>query len=240
MIGLFMLSQLQKLLTIARHTDSSVPFGRLNVIFSGDFLQFSPVCDMALYSDLLSSPSENDDDDSKRRYVKKALSERQVQCRVGRALWLQINTVVLLNKQMRTEDVDFNALQHRVRFGNGTAEDHNKLRKRIVHPSNEVKSLNQPEWKTAIMLVCRNELRTRLNNMSVICMAKESHEQLVVCVARDTIHGENIEKRRLIEYLLSQPDNKTEGLPGYLPLVRGETLNFGKHDNLICSIHKQA
>jgi hypothetical protein len=226
MVGLFMLSQLQKLLTIAKHTDSSEPFGKVNVIFSGDFLQFSPVCDMALYSDVLLSSSEEAQTDKKKRTHVGTENERRVQCRVGRALWLQINTVVLLTEQMRTEGVDLLAMQNRIRFGHGSAEDHTKLRTRIVNSTNELKSLSTPQWKSAIMLVCRNELRTRLNNMSVICMAKEKHEQIVVCVANDSMHGNMIDKQTLVEYLLNLPDNKTEGLPGYLPLVRGKILTF--------------
>lgn len=222
MVGLFMLSQLQKLLTIAKHTDSSVPFGRINVIFAGDFLQFSPVLDMALYSDVLTSSSDECIVNGKRKYVKKIQGERQVQCRVGRALWLQVSSVVLLKKQMRTDDSALLAMQSRIRFGNGTAEDHQALRTRIVKPLNELRSLNDPEWKKAAMLVCRNELRTKLNNMSAVCMAKENNEQLVVCVAKDTVHGDQVDKHRLVEFLLNLPDNKTEGLPGYLPLVRGE------------------
>ena len=222
MVGLFMLSQLQKLLTVAKHTDSCEPFGKLNVIFSGDFLQFSPVCDMALYSDVLLPPCEDEHTDKKRKGLMKAENERRVQCRVGRALWLQINAVVLLTQQMRTEDVDLLAMQNRIRFGEGSVEDHKKLQTRVVNCNNEVKSLRNPEWKSAIMLVCRNELRTRLNNMSVICTAKENNEEVVVCVANDSMHGDMIKNQTLVAYLLNLPDNKTEGLPGHLPLVRGK------------------
>ena len=225
MVGLFMLSQLQKLLTIAKHTDSSVPFGRINVIFAGDFLQFSPVLDMALYTDVLTSSSDECIVNGKRKYVQRVQGERQVQYRVGRALWLQVSTVVLLKTQMRTNDPALLAMQNRIRFGNGTVEDHRTLRTRIVKPMNELRSLNDPAWKKAAMLVCRNELRTKLNDMSVICMAKENNEQLVVCVARDTVHGDQVDKHRMVEFLLNLPDNKTEGLPGYLPLVRGEILS---------------
>ena len=89
------------------------------------------------------------------------------------------------------------AMQNRIRFGNGTGEDHQTLRTRIVKPMNELRPLNDPEWKKADLLVCWNELRTKLSNISVICMAKENNEQLVVSlrengallqrIVRDTI-----------------------------------------------------
>ena len=41
----------------------------------------------------------------------------------------------------------------------------------------------------------------------------------VVCVAQDYIQGKNIDDPRLRKTILELPDNKTEHLPGYLPLV---------------------
>ena len=43
----------------------------------------------------------------------------------------------------------------------------------------------------------------------------------VVCVAQDYIQGKNIDDARLRKTILELPDNKTEHLPGYLPLVSG-------------------
>lgn len=123
---------------------------------------------------------------------------------------------------MRTDDSALLAMQNRIRFGNGTMDDHQTLCTRIVKPMNALRSLNDPEWKKAAILECRNELRTQLNNMSVICMAQENNEQLVVCVARDTVHVDEVDKHRFVEFWLNLPDSKTEGLPGNLPLVRGE------------------
>ena len=43
----------------------------------------------------------------------------------------------------------------------------------------------------------------------------------VVCIAQDSIQGKSIEDDRLRKAILELPDNKTEHLPGYLPLVPG-------------------
>ena len=42
-----------------------------------------------------------------------------------------------------------------------------------------------------------------------------------VCIAQDCIQGKNIEDSRLRKVFLELPDNRTEYLPGYLPLVSG-------------------
>jgi PIF1-like helicase len=53
MVGCYMLAQFHKITTIAKHTLPTVPFGGINVIFLGDFVQYAPVLDRPLYSNLL-------------------------------------------------------------------------------------------------------------------------------------------------------------------------------------------
>ena len=51
--------------------------------------------------------------------------------------------------------------------------------------------------------------------------ALELDLQPVVCVAQDYVGGKLIENSRLRKAILELPDNKTEHLPGYLPLTPG-------------------
>ncbi len=55
MVGCHMLARLHKIATIAKHTEPSIPFGSINMIFLGDFVQYPPVLDKPLYSNLLSN-----------------------------------------------------------------------------------------------------------------------------------------------------------------------------------------
>jgi hypothetical protein len=69
------------------------------------------------------------------------------------------------------------------------------------------------------MLVFRNEARTSINNY---CVFDESikHEQLpIVLLAQDRVRNHEIDNVDLRRFSLSLPDNKIEGLPGYLPIV---------------------
>ncbi|CAF4626716.1 unnamed protein product, partial [Rotaria sp. Silwood1] len=43
----------------------------------------------------------------------------------------------------------------------------------------------------------------------------------IVCIAQDYIQGKLVDDSRLRKAILELPDNKTEHLPGYLPLVPG-------------------
>ena len=74
-------------------------------------------------------------------------------------------------------------------------------------------------FRQAPILVFRNTLRTQINNKAVINKAMEMGLTPIVCIAHDHIQGKHIEDPRLRTAILELPDNKTEHLPCYLPLV---------------------
>jgi ATP-dependent DNA helicase PIF1 len=57
MVGLTPLAKLNRIICAAKHVDPQVPFGGVNVIFFGDYLQYRPVYDLPLHSDF-SLPSK--------------------------------------------------------------------------------------------------------------------------------------------------------------------------------------
>lgn len=79
------------------------------------------------------------------------------------------------------------------------------------------------------ILVYRNELRNELNNRPVINKTYEIGQTPTVLVARDSI-----KTNKNIKQLLLLPDNKTEHLPGYLPLVPGIPVLL--QDNIACEL----
>ncbi|CAM4843382.1 unnamed protein product [Rotaria magnacalcarata] len=221
MVGCHMLARLHKITTIAKHTQPSIPFGGVNMIFLGDFVQYPPVLDRPLYLNLL-SPNDNVDDtlDFRKQNEKRLnVSERDIQCKVGRALWLQVNKVFFLTEQMRNKDPVFMAMQSRLRIGQCNNEDYELLCKRVVSPENDIKSLREPPWNSATILVFRNEIRTNINNYCVFDESKKYNHVPMVIVAHDRVRNHEIDSDDLRRFLLSIPDNKTEGLPGYLPIA---------------------
>jgi hypothetical protein len=117
MVGCYMLAQFHKITTIAKHTLPTVPFGGINVIFLGDFVQYAPVLDRPLYSNLLLPNDTLSNTIAEKPNGRRTVSERDIQCKVGRALWLQVNKVVFLTQQMRNKDHDFMEMQTRLRVG---------------------------------------------------------------------------------------------------------------------------
>lgn len=81
----------------------------------------------------------------------------------------------------------------------------------------------------------RNEIRTELNNRAVINKAYELGLAPTVVVAQDTIRTKKkLDLPQLSKQLLALPDNKTEHLPGYLPLVPGMPVLL--QENIACEL----
>lgn len=152
------------------------------------------------------------------------ISNSLIRKRIGRAIWLQINTVVCFTKQMRTTDKQLFEIQNRVRYGLATAEDHAILSKRVVKPRNDLQSLSNAPWNEAPIIVFRNSLRTDINIKAVVLKSIEQNAKLIVCVAKDIFPKTSTDNTDLIRYALNLDDNKTEHLPGFLPLAAGSIL----------------
>ncbi|CAF1429338.1 unnamed protein product [Rotaria sordida] len=97
MIGLTLLAKLNRIISIAKHVDPQVPFGGVNIIFFGDYLQYRPVYDTLLHTDFsLSSKNKSG----------KLPTEKEIQQRVARSLILQINCVapiLMFRNEVRTQ-----------------------------------------------------------------------------------------------------------------------------------------
>jgi ATP-dependent DNA helicase PIF1 len=136
MVGLTLLGKLNRIICSAKHVDPQVPFGGVNVIFFGDYLQYRPVYDSPLHTDF-SLPSK--------KKQGKIPSEKEIQQRVSRSLILQMNCVVKLTQQMRTEDLRYLQLLDRLRHGQCNYDDYELLQTRVVgQPS--IESLHDSPW----------------------------------------------------------------------------------------------
>ena len=142
MVGLTSLGKINRIICSAKHVDPQIPFGGVNVIFFGDYLQYRPVYDLPLHRDF-SLPSK--------KKQAKASSEREIQQRVARSLILQINSVVKLTQQMRTEDLRYLQLLDRLRRGQCNYDDYELLQTRVVGQSS-IESLHNSPWNRVNLL----------------------------------------------------------------------------------------
>ncbi|CAF3333769.1 unnamed protein product, partial [Rotaria socialis] len=207
MVGLSLLARLNRIEKTAKHTNSDIPFGGVNVIFFGDYLQYSPVLDRPLYHSCASSEQS---------------TERQIDMQCAEKLISQMNCVVELSQQMRTEDLRYLELLNRLRSGQSTIEDYQLLCTRIIGNPKVQASLRQKPWdEVGSNTSFSSTLRTQINNRAVLNKAMEMGLRPMVCVAQDCFQRKIIDDLRLRKTTLELPDNKTEHLPGYLPVVPG-------------------
>ena len=93
-----------------------VPFGGVNMIFAGDFAQLPPVGGAPLYSGVVGTQIES------------ALKPHLQEAAVGKALWHQVTTVVILRENMRQRsqsaaDALFRTTLVNMRYGACTPQD---------------------------------------------------------------------------------------------------------------------
>jgi hypothetical protein len=90
---------------------------------------------------------------------------------------------------------------------------------RVLKPGNEIESLQENPWNSATVLVFRNEVRAIINNLSAFEHSTRSNQLPTAIVANDQVRRHDIDNAEIGRFLLCLPDNKTEGLPGYLPII---------------------
>lgn len=248
MVGKSMLSGFHRSLSIANscHLENNnaeeqvnitIPFGGVNVIYFGDILQYKPVKDQTLYTPVHKTTETKFENDVKNtdnntstttvdKLEKKDSNPIYLEYAIGRSLWLQTKYAVVLHEQMRTVDIKYRDLLSRLRNCECTIEDHELLLSRVVGSKDcNVKSLDDPSWKDATILVFSNEVRQEINNHTSISRSLESGQMLYVCVAEDRVSlGNNVVPqscKNILHNILKLTDDKTDDLPGLLPLIPG-------------------
>src|SRR6202795_4030000 len=98
-----------------------LPFGGMNFIFAGDFAQLLPVGGASLYSGSVGTQ------------VHSGLRPQDQEAAVGKALWHQVTTVVILRENMRQKtqtlaDASLRTALVNMRYGKCTSEDIRFLR----------------------------------------------------------------------------------------------------------------
>ena len=105
MVGCILLAKLSRDATRATHGDPSVPFGGIDIIYFGDFIQFPPVLDTPLY---WAYNKEN---------LSSSTRESEVKKQLGRSIWKQVTHIIFLDEQMRVTDQKYLDILNRIREG---------------------------------------------------------------------------------------------------------------------------
>jgi hypothetical protein len=229
-----------------RSIDPTIPFGGMNMIFAGDFAQLPPVFEgqcYALYSGTVG-----------RRSLKKqgsTINENyQLHSAIGKTLWHQITTVIILRQNMRQSKQSENDAKYRtalenMRYGACTLNDLKFLRTLVARKHSKRKSLARKKFRHVPIIVTRNIQRDKINDMGCHKFAADNNVTLQEFYSEDTwlppheysedANGKKTRKRRirypppgsltidqrLQNHIWSLPHSVTEHKAGCLKLCRG-------------------
>ncbi|KAJ3520697.1 hypothetical protein NMY22_g12638 [Coprinellus aureogranulatus] len=206
------------------------PFGGLNVILCGDFAQLPPVNGSSLYS----------------RKVALKQSARQTiaaqENTIGKLIWLQFTTVVILTQNMRQvddqpEEVAFRKALGNLRWNNCSDEDIQLLRSRIAGTDNGL-TVDAEHFRDVSIITSRNMDKDHINVANSVRFSAEHDQEIHDFYSIDTMSNSEPKrtdpKRRKRVYctsktitksmqtaLWSQSPCTSEQIPGKLSICRG-------------------
>ena len=181
-------------------------FGGLNVILCGDLHQFPPVA--CAKSEALYHPV--------------VLAKDSDEAKIGRRIYEEFSTVVILHEQMRVADQIWRNFLVRLRYGNVQRSDLTMLRNLLLQ--NSPINPSSPPWADASLITPRHAVRTHWNEASLRKACSESCQRLLVCYAEDTFKDRPLSLRE--RYALAQRGSgdgrrKHKDLPEKIELAIG-------------------
>ena len=210
------------------------PFGGLNMIFAGDFAQLPPAIGQehaSLYSRTAHSNPR---------------SLRDQERAIGKALWHQITTVVILRENMRQKtqtpnDERLREALSNMRYKACTPDDIAFLRSRVSSDIEGQPSVNEKRFRNVSVITTLNLPKDVINNLGSQRFAEETGQELIHFYSEDTVKSSdsqekstkksNVRKKKVQVSLLSPalqqiiwdlpPSSNTKNIPGKLSLCRG-------------------
>ena len=218
-----------------------MPFGGINMMFAGDFAQLAPVKGASLYSGSIGTQ------------LISGLDSRGQESAIGKALWHQITTVVILRENMRQkyqslEDAKLRTALENMRYAACTAEDIKFLKSRVAGKRPEQPKLAEKQFRNISIITALNSQRDKINQMGVARFAAENKQNLVDFHSIDHIGtppDPSVKKKRgrkpksakskdlnpwLQDVVWNLSHSSTEHFPGKLPLCIGMPVMLKNND----------
>ena len=159
---------------------NDIPFGGLNMVYSGDFAQLPPAVGrehVSLYSKSIGAVASD----------KKSQEEA-----IGKALWHQITTVVILRQNMRQkkqslEDTKLRTALENMRYKACTADDVNFLRSLVSSEQPGRSSACDSDFRNVSIITGTNLQKDEINRLGAIRFAQETDQELTIFYSDDTV-----------------------------------------------------
>ena len=209
MIGCKKLAKISRKLNEAKHTDASLAYGGIDVLFFGDFIQFPPIGDFALYIGW---------DEDRFIYAKK---QTDIDTLLGINLWKQLTHIILLDEQMRVTDAAYLELLNRLRKGECNDSDVEILNRRVVGNSVDITSMSDNP-----VITPGNPLGMAINNLFSTHHAQ--YRKVLVTRAKDTVKKGKVPSS-VADMIKNRPATQTGQIPGEIPFYIGMPVYLSKN-----------
>jgi hypothetical protein len=148
-----------------------LPFGGINMIFAGDFAQLPPVGGASLYSGTVGTQIDS------------SLTPHLQEAAIGKALWHQVTTVVILRENMRQKtqtDIDTSLRKALVnmRYGACTPEDIRFLRTRIAGKRSDQPNVASKDFRNVAIICGVHSQKDMINQLGCERFAAETGQRL--------------------------------------------------------------
>src|SRR4051794_33755360 len=148
-----------------------VPFGGVNMIFAGDFAQLPPVGATSLYSGSVGTQADS------------GLTSESQMTAIGKALWHQVTTVVILRENMRQrtqtpDDAAFRTALVNMRYGACTPADIKFLRSRIAGRRPEQPNVAAKNFRNVAIICGVHTHKDMINQLGCQRFAEETGQKL--------------------------------------------------------------
>ena len=221
--------------------NADIAFGGVNVIFAGDFAQLPPVMAKPLYDFQVGTSA------------KAGMSPYDQECAIGKAVWHQITTVVILKQNMRQrsqtpKDASFRSALENMRYKSCTDEDITFLRSLIA---NNGVSLSQKKFIHVPIITSYNSHRDAINSEGARLFATRYNAELHSFYSLDTMackldiktKGQK-RKKNPVQYLSQKyqeaawnvPPSSSEHVSGRLDLCKGMPVMIKKNIATECCV----
>ena len=152
--------------------EHELPFGGISIIFAGDFAQLPPVGGKTLYSNVVSTQ------------LHAGLTVRDQEAAIGKALWHQITTVVILRQNMRQKsqtprDAQLRTALVNMRYGKCTPADIVFLKSLVAGRRAEQPKLAAKEFRNVAVICGRHTQKDQINMLGCERFSKDTKQKLV-------------------------------------------------------------
>lgn len=227
------------------------PFGGKNMILAGDFAQLPPAgSGKSLYAAQVHS------------IIHRTSSYIEQETSIGKALWHQFTTVVILRQNMRqrsqsANDAKFRTVLENLRYKSCTTDDIAFLRKRIAGNTNDKPRWSHNKFRNVSVVCTYNAMRDKLNDLGSIRFVKEVKKDLEYFYSLDKLHTNVKERKQNIrkemnhidplrnnntltindqQYLWNLPPSSTSHHPGKIGICVGMPIMIKKNKATECSV----